>query len=540
MASQIGMTEPGHTKFNLTFPLVVQPSDSNITPPSTTESTPTAAATGPAPSSIIPGILFGILTPHIVCTLFLLSRLFSRLVVLKKWFWWEDSLILASFLFSTAVCTVYGIAAKGYYRSGSHHSDSSYTLRTYLALIFYQLSLCLTKLSIVAFYLRIFSGCYTTRRLRLLCVLTVGFILCYGIPLLFVSIFQCHPLPGLFFGHPVGQGGTVPYCFDFKPLLVASTSLHTATDAWLIVLIIPVVVRLPRSQIPPRQKTMLGVVLSLGVFVIAASLTRLQLSLRTEGYIHGHRHVDGGSSDDEDEGVEVANTLAFFCMTVLELDVAVICACAPTLRPLLRRLWPRILGDNHNQQRGREGASVTSDDDESLDLRSVRVVQGKGTESKSGSVTDLYFAGSGVVQQPPALLISSHRTPHTTTLSLRSFMSGLAPPKSRGKGAEGAEQRGLLREDFTTHSMMGEGTPNRTGSVGFEGYYDQYVGYDPAYQPGWEQTPEKKKKNRRNSARCYSGRWLDSQESFVLGLNDPNSPSRLTPVDRGVSGGDKV
>ncbi|KAK0744342.1 hypothetical protein B0T21DRAFT_428710 [Apiosordaria backusii] len=532
-------------------------------PPSTTENAPTSTS---PPSSIIPGILFGILTPHIVCTLFLLSRLFSRLILLKKWFWWEDSLILFSFLFSTAVCAVYGITAKGYHASSSitttttttspTHHDNNFILRTYLALIFYQLSLCLTKLSILSFYLRIFSGCWSTRTLRRLCLFTVAFILCYGIPLLFISIFQCHPLPGLFFNQPTGPGGAIPHCFDFKPLLISSTSLHTATDAWLIFLIIPVVVRLPKSQIPPRQKTMLGVVLSLGVFVIAASLTRLQLSLRTEGYIHGH-HPHQASDDEEDEGVKVANTLAFFCMTVLELDVAVICACAPTLRPLLRRLWPRILGDNHHhhhQRQRRRGDDNSTSDSEggSLDLRSVRVVvHGETTQSSKGrSVTNLYFAGqqpggggggggggwSGVMVQqlPPALLISNHRTPHTTTLSLRSFMSSLAPPKSRGRGGgetTAGEGRGLLREDFTTFNMMGEGPGGkRTSSVGFEGYYDQYVGYAVQVGEEQQQTPEKKKK-RRSGVRCYSGRWGDSQESFVLGLNDPNSPSRLTPVE---------
>ncbi|KAK4676919.1 hypothetical protein QC764_403300 [Podospora pseudoanserina] len=510
MAAQIGLTEPGHTKFNLTFPLL-QPS-SNITPPSTTDD----ASSPSPPQNIIPGILFGILTPHIIGTLFLLSRLFSRLFLLKKWFWWEDTLILSSFLFSTAVCATYTITTTTTSFPTTHH-DRHYTLRTYLALIFYQLSLCLTKLSILSFYLRIFSSCASTRRLRLLTVLTIIAVMCYGIPLLFITIFQCHPLPGLFFNSPTA----VPHCFDFKPLLIASTSLHTATDVWLIMLIIPVIVRL---QIPPRERAILGVVLSLGVFVAVASLTRLQLSLKAGGYIHTHH--SGGDDDDEDEGVEVANTLAFFVMTVLELDVAVICACAPGVGVLMRRVWPGFLGG------GGRGDTDTSDTEGgSLDLGTMRVVDGEGGKS----VTELYFAGeNGEVREPPALLISNHRTPHTTTLSLRSFISGLGPPRSRGKGVEGRrEGRGLLlREDFTTCDDMETPTTTRMSEVGLEGCCDQYsVGFDRGQPPaaGEQTTPEKK---RRCGGRRYSGRWGDSQESFVLGLNDPNSPSRLTPVDR--------
>ncbi|KAK0668441.1 hypothetical protein QBC41DRAFT_393632 [Cercophora samala] len=511
MASQIGLTEPGHTKFNLTFPLLLQPS-SNITPPSSSSSSSSSTTTASS-TNITPGILFGILTPHIISTLFLLSRLSSRLFLLKKWFWWEDTLILASFLFSTAVCVIYTITITTTTTTSfpAHHHDTNYTLRTYLALIFYQLSLCLTKLSILAFYLRISSspssgGAFSpsTRRLRLLTIVTISFTLCYGLPLLFITIFQCHPSPGLYFGQPTGPpGGVVPYCFDFKPLLIASTSLHAVTDVWLICLVIPVVVGL---RVPSREKAVVGVVLSLGVFVAVAGLTRLQLSLKMGGDVH-FGHVPGREEgEDLDEGVTVANTLAFFVMTVLELDVAVVCACAPGVAGVVRRFWPGVLG----RRRGGGSTSDDGDTEGSLDLRSVRVVEGQrtGEEEEGGkSVTDLYFAGQeGIgVRQPPALLISQHRTPHATTLSLRSFMSSLAPPRSRGRGLEeGGEGRGLLREDFTTYDMTGRETRRTTSEVGLEGYCDQYYAGLDRGQPVGEQTPEKK---RRSSVRCYSGRW---------------------------------
>ncbi|KAK4110842.1 hypothetical protein N656DRAFT_182282, partial [Canariomyces notabilis] len=332
--------ETGYTKFNLSYPAVL----ANATP---TMVSPNGDGTD-ANHHIVPGILMGILIPHIVCTVFIFSRIWSRLFLLRKWFL-DDTLIVLAWVFSTAVCVVYSIASQSPHIRGSAKLSSSstssvpdtaaervyetdynpsayysapdalrpYILRTYVGLILYQLCLCLTKLSILVFYLRIFQTRPLEKRLAWATVIAV---LLFGCPLLFMSIFQCHPVAGEFFGVPMK-------CFTFDPLLVASTALHTATDAWLILLIIPCIVRL--RDLPPRQKAALAVVLSLSIFVIAASLIRLQLSLRSN-------HRPSG------DGVGVANTLAFFVMTIVELDMALICASAPTLRPVLAKLWPRL------------------------------------------------------------------------------------------------------------------------------------------------------------------------------------------------------
>ncbi|KAK0708545.1 hypothetical protein B0H67DRAFT_468942, partial [Lasiosphaeris hirsuta] len=435
-----------------------------------------------------PGILFGILVPHIVCTLVTLARTWSRLFLLRKWFL-DDTLILLAWAFSTTVCIVYSIAAQSP-RLLTPTSDSTttfslttydqtllhpYILRTYLGLIFYQLCLCLTKLSILTFYLRIFSSRPLSFRLAWATIITI---LLYGVPLLFVSVFQCHPSPGLFFGRPVK-------CFTFAPLLIASASLHTATDAWLIILIVPCIVRL---DLPPRQKAALAVVLSLSIFVIAASLTRLQLSLRAGG-----------------DGTRVANTLAFYVMTVLELDLALICASAPAMRPVVARLWPKLgMGEpslpgrrrhhhHHHHHRGSE-----EDANGSVDLTSVvsyhgypwtgpPTPAGAGARSKNPSVHNLssssgHATEASTLPPVPPLAMLAHRTP--TTLSLRSFMSSMAP-RSRGQTLAGggrADDRAVLLRDGEAED-------------------------DVAHK-------------RRSS----------SQESFVLGQNDPNSPSRMSPI----------
>ncbi|KAM7203651.1 hypothetical protein V8F20_003946 [Naviculisporaceae sp. PSN 640] len=574
------LTEPGYPKHNLTYPLE---------PFNQTGVVPNGGSVEDAPSTL-PGILLGIILPHIITTVIIILRASSRLLLLRKWFL-DDTLILLAWIFSTSVCIVYAIASK--LSPSESPSVKSYLLRTYVGLITYQLSLLLTKLSILSFYFRIFSAFSSPRTRQThtcrdpplllekrLATFTIVFVILYGVPLLFMSVFQCHPSRGEFFSVPMK-------CFTFRPLLITSASLHTATDAWLILLIIPCILRL---DLPRRQKFALGGVLSLGVFVIAASLTRLGISLRG-GYTPGD---DLGAGDGHTEGGkdQVTNTLAFFVMTVLELDVALICASAPTLRPILARFWPRLgMGEGDARRRGRRrshrhsrrwlvgplrrrgdndmressGSSRSStSSDESVDLTSVSyhgypwtrpVTPAPGTagRSKNPSLHDLAQQEMGYTTQgeeiptmpmPPVARISTYRTP--TTLSLRSFISSIAAPRSRGgplSGDTGAgvsgDRAGLLPSPNDPEILE----RRRRSSVGFERYFDQYMGY------GEDASGKRTRRNSRNMNNIrvernslvmtgIGNRWADSQESFVLGVNDPNSPaagagayiSRLSPV----------
>ncbi|TLD06232.1 uncharacterized protein PgNI_08916 [Pyricularia grisea] len=426
-----------------------------------------------------------------------------------------------AWVISTGVCVVYTLAAethnvqKAAAKTTNVHTDGNnqvgsssrdvitrqYLFRTYLGLILYQVCLCLTKFSILSFYLRMFG---TWRPLeRRLAWATVTFVVAFGIPLLFGSIFICHPATGTSF--LVGTPET-DKCFPFTPLLIASASLHTTTDAWLIVLVIPCVWRL---DIAPRQKAALGVVLSLGVFVIAASLTRLQLSLHSN-----YMPVGGGGGGGE--GGKAGNTLAFFVMTILECDVALICASAPTLRPLLARLWPRSgMGDPlvfrrrsrlrrcHYRQNRRRVL------ENSVNLTSVVSFHGypwaakightepevrspspsaDGSGSKSGTKRPLAVGDAYPPRRPPPdmpvppvpALRTVHRTP--TTLSLKSLVN-VVSPRSRAVTLSDEEDGAVLL-------LLGDS----------------------------------------GAGLCRAQTWSQSQESFVMGVNDPASPHRTSFV----------
>jgi hypothetical protein len=398
--------------------------------------------------------------------------------------------MIIAWVWSTAVCAVYimAIEVPGI-RDANITAESPitpYLLRTYLGLIFYQFCLCFAKLSIATFYLRMLSS---KPAMRWLSWATIALVIGFGIPLLIMSVFQCYPTDGYVLDRPMS-------CLSFTELLVFSSCVHTATDIWLIIMIVPTISRL---DLPIRQKIALTIILSLGIFVVAASMIRLQLSL----------HKDFKPTT----GMQGSNTLAFFVMTVLECDTAIICASAPMIRPILSKMWrwpwPKFTLDPPH------GETVHS-----YNLTTVVSYHGyPWTEpstpiirSRNGSLANMRV---GMPRPPMPTFNSSHRTP--TTLSLKSMMSVL--PRSRGMTMTGSDTKPILGNSESIAEF-------RRDSVGFEGYEDQYFGYGEGRKNKFKGPPI--------NTVCSSKQWTSSQESF-MGPHDPASPRTLSP-NSGLSG----
>jgi hypothetical protein len=245
-----------------------------------------------------------------------IGRIVSRVWVIGIW-GWDDTLIIFAFMNSVLLSVFFSYATRygqGYHVENVPHDlvVTSFSI-TYVTLICYQLALCLTKLSILVFYLRVFPA----RREKLLSWGTIIFIFLAITPILIADILQCNPATGAsFFTDSM-------MCLQPTPVLVASTVVHTILDGWLIIMVIPVVVTL---QIPRRQKIALIGVLSLGVLVIIASAARISSLL----------------NDDTNTDFTWV-TADFDIWTVLEVSIGIICACAPAIRPLIQKAFPKLL-----------------------------------------------------------------------------------------------------------------------------------------------------------------------------------------------------
>jgi hypothetical protein len=265
----------------------------------------------------VPRILGGTIFPQILVFFFLGGRIISRVLVVGKWAW-DDTLIVIAWIFSLVLTVLLDYSTL--YGHGHHIQDvppqivfDSFKI-SFFTLIAYQLALTFTKYSILVFYLRVFPA----KREQWLTWGTIIFVAVFSTPLLAGDIFQCNPITG----EPFLTARVM--CFQARPVLIASSVLHTVTDAWMILMVIPVVSTL---NIPRKQKWALMGVLSLGIFVIMASIARITALL--------------GIGNDV---IDITWVIAIFDIwSVLETCIGIICACAPTIRPLLHKVFPNFL-----------------------------------------------------------------------------------------------------------------------------------------------------------------------------------------------------
>ncbi|KAK3896608.1 hypothetical protein C8A05DRAFT_39843 [Staphylotrichum tortipilum] len=110
---------------------------------------------------------------------------------------------------------------------------------------------------------------------------------------------------------------------------------------------------------------------------------------------------------------------------------------------------------------------------------------------------------------------------------------GTPVPRDQKRASGGPGRDGL------SEGVVDVMVPRRRSSLGFDGYYGQFVSYDEFEKRrsrcgDWVETMQ------RRDSRGDRRTWGDSQESFVLGMNDPNSPTRLSPMSslRGATRGE--
>ncbi|EGX49221.1 hypothetical protein AOL_s00078g605 [Orbilia oligospora ATCC 24927] len=142
-------------------------------------------------------------------------------------------------------------------------------------------------------------------------------------------------------------------------LWYTNAAINITTDFFLALLPIPV---LNTLKVGHRQRYILMGIFGLGLFVCVVSILRLHALIVLE-------------SSQDPTWDQAATT----CWSSIELNIAIICASLPTLRPVIGRIFPSLLGstnaygNSYNYPRqGSErvgGGAVISSDNKSLTLQ---------------------------------------------------------------------------------------------------------------------------------------------------------------------------
>ncbi|KAJ0376402.1 hypothetical protein COL26b_005409 [Colletotrichum chrysophilum] len=149
------------------------------------------------------------------------------------------------------------------------------------------------------------------RRIYAVAIVVVG---AWAVSQLLIATFTCIPVEGFW------DKTIKAYCIPNQPQWYVNAAGNIATDVAVFALPLPIFWHL---SLPRKQKLLLMGIFSLGFFTVAVSIVRTKyLSIQ---------------QDFTWTNVEAS------LWSLGEISSAVTCACLPTLRPLMTKLFPRMM-----------------------------------------------------------------------------------------------------------------------------------------------------------------------------------------------------
>ncbi|KAH7118448.1 hypothetical protein EDB81DRAFT_817534 [Dactylonectria macrodidyma] len=246
---------------------------------------------------------------------FVLLRIYTFAAITKTRDW-ADYLLVPAWILA-AIFSVLSCTLMIKYGFGRHAWDVPFsTFNNHFMKVggitgtFYGMSIMLTKLSILAFYLRfvVESG-----KLRGIIYATMVITILYSIIASFVWVYACQPLEK-YWDLTITDGS----CINFLKVTIFSGVMNTVTDA--IILLLPIMILWGLSM-PKRQKIGVIMIMMTGGLVLGISIVRLRQTVASLFY--------------RDFTWDSAKLIAWW---TVEVHLALMCACLPSLKPFLRRL----------------------------------------------------------------------------------------------------------------------------------------------------------------------------------------------------------
>ncbi|KAL7786262.1 major facilitator superfamily domain-containing protein [Trichoderma ceciliae] len=300
-----------------------------------------------------PAVLAVTTATLVLASVFVFARMVSRYFIVKR-VTWDDKIILLAWLISLFLSfTICLGVANGL---GKHDSDippeQVPTLRhcEYVFSILYNPALMATKTSILIFYLRLTKNTQMVLRFASWLILVVVNIA--GFVLTFMNLFQCTPVQAAWNASYKGSMRCIPLLTEF----ICAAPVNIVTDLAILALPIPV---LTGMRLPSRQKTILVITFTLGIFVAVVDVVRVYYLQQAIADVPTGITTDPSSRFGGQVDFAYNASLALMWSAV-EVNVGTTCACIPTLKPLVLRLLPSMLY-NPNSNGTRHSPSTTSE-----------------------------------------------------------------------------------------------------------------------------------------------------------------------------------
>ncbi|KAL4740356.1 major facilitator superfamily domain-containing protein [Aspergillus similis] len=272
-----------------------------------------------------------------LATIFVALRFVSRIWVVRR-LALHDYLMLLAWLIDLGFSTALFYATKK--GLGLHDVDipvaarSALSSANYAFTVLYNPALMAVKSSILVFYLTLTQG---EKIFRYANYATLFVVNAAGLALTFVNVFQCRPVADAF----AAQLPADAHCTDILTLYLSSSPVNIITDLAILVLPNPI---LTRMRLPRKQKIILVVTFSFGFFVAVVDVIRiayLQEATTDREIALRQIHIQNYGGGDFAWYASLS-----FMWSVVEVNVSVMCACVPSLKPLVARLVPKLIRDS--------------------------------------------------------------------------------------------------------------------------------------------------------------------------------------------------
>jgi hypothetical protein len=270
-----------------------------------------------------------------LATIFMVIRLYARQGIVGKLLLddylmtaaWACSAIMAGF---TLNMLNYGMGKHLWNVRLTPDLFPNFMLSNTIAAIFFCAATGLAKGSILLFYLRIFPAKAAQVTVWLGFAFTIG----YSLSSVLVNVFACKPIRG---GWDL-QASLTAVCINRPVFYFAQAGLGIATDVITVLIPVP---WLRTLKLPTRQKVGVGFMLTMGASVCIISGVRLQslgVLLKDSDLTH--------------------NTVLALMWCVLELNLSIIGGSIPTVKPLIKKFMPRLLGTSRRSRSRSYGADI--------------------------------------------------------------------------------------------------------------------------------------------------------------------------------------
>ncbi|KAF2729870.1 hypothetical protein EJ04DRAFT_580293 [Polyplosphaeria fusca] len=317
-----------------------------------------------------------------IAFIFVCLRFYARLKVIRN-VGLEDYFIAISLAHSLAMAAVQIEGVK--WGTGRHTmflslNDIQIGLKYfYWSVLAYCNTLTFTKLSILVQYRRIF----TVKYMRLPIYIVMGIIVATGTEVLFSAIFSCVPVDAFW---NLSKRPTAR-CINTNAFVYTNSALNIVTDVMIASLPIRAIWQL---QVVTRQKIALLLILCLGWFVCIISMIRL------------HSLVEM-TNHPEDNSYHSAASVYW---SAVEVNLGIVCASAPALKPLVVKVIPRFSSRDGSNKNSSKGVKESTDRKSFIELKE---------KSSSTTMSDDLERGDAHVTALPSVAPARSQSIHVKT-----------------------------------------------------------------------------------------------------------------------------